>query len=133
MRLQRQVSRKAGDRTYYKFILTVPEDLVRSAGWVVGDRINGKTHGSEIILTHERSPTHLGKMIERQTQYEQFKERICRALRSSKEGLTWTELRAAASLSQRVPNNVWVRRLEEDSGLVRAKSSGKGTVWRLSQ
>ena len=131
MRLQRVVSRKVGSRRYYKFVLTLPEELVHSAGWVAGDTIQGKARGSEITLIAERSPGVLGKVIARESDYEAFRSRISRALSASKTGLTWTQLRDALGLTQRVPNNIWVRRLESDIGLLRVKSAGKGTLWKL--
>lgn len=131
MRLQRVESRKVGSRRYYKFVLTLPEELVRSAGWVAGDTIQGEARGSEITLIPERSPGTLGKVIARESDYEAFRARISRALSSSKIGLTWTQLRDSLGLPQRVPNNIWVRRLESDIGLLRVKSAGKGTLWKL--
>jgi hypothetical protein len=131
MKLQRVESRSVGDRTYHKYVLTLPEELVREAGWVAGDSVQGKVSGSEIVLIAERGPTWLGKVIERQNEYDVFRDRISRALTASKSGLTWTQLRDKLGLPQRVPNNVWVRRLEADIGLLRVKSAGKGVLWKL--
>lgn len=63
--------------------------------------------------------------------YESFKEAIERALRGSGRSMTWSQIREEAGLLQKFPNNKWVRRLEDDIGLVR-KPAKNGTVhWRL--
>ena len=63
--------------------------------------------------------------------YEEFRDRIERVLKEYPEGTTWTQVREEAKLEQKWPNNKWVRRMDEDMGLVREKVKGK-TIWRLS-
>lgn len=62
--------------------------------------------------------------------YDEFKSAIKTILGASGP-LTWTEIRTKASLPQRFPNNVWVRRLETDIALNRAKDHRGIILWRL--
>ena len=62
--------------------------------------------------------------------YEEFKQIIKEELAKVSDGLTWTQIRERKpELYQRWPNNRWVRKLEEDIGLIREKIKGK-TIWR---
>jgi hypothetical protein len=63
--------------------------------------------------------------------YEEFRDRIRRALAGTENGLTWTEIRTTAKLPQAFPNNQWVRRLEADIGLRRPKDSHGIIRWQL--
>lgn len=65
--------------------------------------------------------------------YDMFKEKIRATLRSSTQPLTWTEIRTVAKLSQAVPNNQWVHRLEEDIGLQRNRDTHGIIYWSLKQ
>ena len=62
--------------------------------------------------------------------YEAFKDVVHEVLENAGQTLTWTEIKDAANLPQKVPNNQWVHRMELDIGLVREKTS-KGTLWKL--
>jgi predicted Zn-ribbon and HTH transcriptional regulator len=62
--------------------------------------------------------------------YEDFREKIRDVLK--REGsLTWTEIRTIAKLPQKLPNNGWVRRMEQDIGLKRNKDERGIFKWRL--
>lgn len=63
--------------------------------------------------------------------YEEFRDKIKKALEYSDKGMTWTELRNRLKLDQVVPNNKWVRQLEKDIGLQRLKDM-RGIIWRVS-
>jgi predicted Zn-ribbon and HTH transcriptional regulator len=63
--------------------------------------------------------------------YEIFKNKIRDTLRSSGEPLTWTEIRTLSQLPQTVPNNQWVRRMEEDIGLQRERDAHGIVHWSL--
>lgn len=64
--------------------------------------------------------------------YERFKQSIERILREAKQPLTWSEIKETAGFEQRVPNNKWVKWMEEDIGLVREKTKDGKILWRLS-
>ena len=64
--------------------------------------------------------------------YDDFCQRIVGVLRGSSP-LTWTEIRTAARLPQKFPNNSWVHRMEADIGLVRSKDSHGIINWVLQE
>ena len=51
--------------------------------------------------------------------YESFKNVIHEVLQNAGKPLIWTEIKDEADLSQKVPNNQWVHRMEQDIRLVR--------------
>jgi hypothetical protein len=63
--------------------------------------------------------------------YETFKETIRGTLQSSRQPMTWTEIRTSAKLPQAVPNNQWVRKLEIDIGLQRKRDNHGIIYWSL--
>jgi len=65
------------------------------------------------------------------TTYEHFRDRVQTVLRASPRGRTWTEIRTEARLPQKLPNNKWVRRLEDEIGLVRRRDQ-KVILWSLA-
>ena len=72
----------------------------------------------------------MAEVIPRPEDYEKFSAAIKKILKQAKEPLAWAEIKEKAGFKQKVPNNKWVKWLEEDIGLVREKKEGK-TVWRL--
>lgn len=62
--------------------------------------------------------------------YEVFKSKIVELLTKNQTGLTWTAIQEKLTLSQKVPNNRWVRQLENETGLIRRKDDGD-TFWYL--
>lgn len=65
--------------------------------------------------------------------YEGFKSKIVATLREASRPMTWTEVRTIAALPQAFPNNQWVRRMEEDVGLVRRRESDGIIHWQLKE
>ena len=65
------------------------------------------------------------------TSYEAFREVIRHTL-VGVPSLTWTEIRTSAHLPQLFPNNQWVRRLEQDIGLVRSRDNNGIINWTLN-
>jgi DNA-directed RNA polymerase subunit RPC12/RpoP len=64
--------------------------------------------------------------------YDQFRKAVTGALQSSGRPMTWTEIRTTAGLPQKWPNNQWVRRLDREIPLIRARESPGGTIyWSL--
>lgn len=62
--------------------------------------------------------------------YEEFKNKVKGILEEARKPLTWTEIKERAGFTQKFPNNVWVRNMEKDIGLVREKIKGR-VYWRL--
>ncbi len=130
MRLQRVQSRKVGDRTYHKFVLTLPEEIVSAAGWEAGAEVSARVKGQKVVLSYAGT-TGPAPRKAKKTDYEEFREAIRSELASNPDGLRWSELRTRLQLDQKVPNNIWVRRLERDIRLLRVKDV-IGTRWRLA-
>ena len=61
---------------------------------------------------------HQKESLPRPRDYERFRDPIEMILKEAKEPLTWTEIKEKAGFQQRVPNNKWVKWMEEDIGLV---------------
>ncbi len=62
--------------------------------------------------------------------YEEFRDKIHQRLKGSGP-LTWTEIRTMAKLPEKFPNNKWVRRMEQDIALKRAKDAHGIIKWKL--
>jgi hypothetical protein len=56
--------------------------------------------------------------------YVDFRDIIQKELRKNPAGLTWAELRERLDLPYERPCPTWVRRMEQEVGLSRAKGSG---------
>jgi len=63
--------------------------------------------------------------------YEDFRGKIQDVLAKPQSPLTWTEIRTIAKLPEKFPNNKWVRRLEEDIALTRAKDVHGIIKWQV--
>jgi hypothetical protein len=64
--------------------------------------------------------------------YTEFRDAIRGALRRTRSGLTWVQLRNRLDLPYDRPCPNWTRRLEDEIGLSRKKGpTGKSLVWRL--
>ena len=62
--------------------------------------------------------------------YEDFRDKIHQTLKGSGP-LTWTEIRTAAKLPEKFPNNKWVHRLEQDIALKRNKDENGIFKWKI--
>jgi hypothetical protein len=63
--------------------------------------------------------------------YVDFRDRIEAELRRTSSGRTWRELRDRLDLPYERPCPTWVRKLEEEIGLVREKGAGRAFVWTI--
>lgn len=63
--------------------------------------------------------------------YEDFRDKVRRTLEKSGP-LTWTEIRTIAKLPEKFPNNKWVRRMEQDIALTRAKDAHGIIKWKIA-
>jgi DNA-directed RNA polymerase subunit RPC12/RpoP len=63
--------------------------------------------------------------------YEDFRDKIKLTLKESGP-LTWTEIRTIAKLPEKFPNNKWVRRMEQDIELQRAKDLHGIIKWKIA-
>lgn len=63
--------------------------------------------------------------------YTEFKAAIQQHLKRKREGATWVELQEALALPYERACPEWMRRLEEEIGLVRRKGAGRALVWEV--
>jgi hypothetical protein len=63
--------------------------------------------------------------------YVEFESVIWEELVQHPEGLTWAELRERLDLPYDRPCPTWVRRMEQEVGLSRARGSGRAYVWKI--
>jgi len=65
--------------------------------------------------------------------YVDFRDVILEELRQNLAGLTWAELKERLDLPYDRPCPTWVKRMESEVGLSRAKGSGRACVWRVAK
>jgi hypothetical protein len=132
MKLQRAFAYKYGDKSRYKYLITIPEEIIDELGWESGSDLATRIiDGKNLLVEFVSKPTNLPKKIsEPKISYEEFRDKIKNVLEYSDKGMTWTELRNRLKLDQVVPNNKWVRQMEKDIGLMRFKEM-RGIVWRI--
>lgn len=131
LKLQRVVAYKRGEKVQHKFIITIPEDTVNNLGWKEGSELKDSIQGKSLVIDFVSLPIKKKpKIAEPKMSYEEFRDRIKKALEYSDTGMTWTELRGHLKLDQVVPNNKWVRKMETDIGLMRLKEV-RGVVWKV--
>lgn len=63
--------------------------------------------------------------------YTDFKEAILSELGRHPDGLTWMELKLRLVLPYERPCPTWVRRLEEEIGLVRTRNQSGPAIWTV--
>jgi hypothetical protein len=64
--------------------------------------------------------------------YGHFAAKIVSTLRGASRPMTWTEIRTAAQLPQKFPNNQWVHRMEREAGLHRQRDVHGVIHWQLT-
>lgn len=130
MRLQKQLSRKAGTTEYAKWVLVIPPATIAQLNWQEGQELKDETKNGSLLL-RPFTPSELAQQhTADKPLYEEFRSTIESFLRRHPDGLTWTQLKATLNLPQEKPNNQWVRKLEQDIGLKRLKQ-GNAMLWKL--
>lgn len=128
MRLMRQISRQVGGNEYAKWMIIIPPSAVEELGWEEGQELESQVKGRILVV----KPQGKRKEKPKKMAYEEFRDKVKRVLRTKPQGLTWTEIRNTLKLPQKVPNNLWVRMMEKDIGLVRELDNRTGKkTWRL--
>lgn len=133
MKLQKIHAYNYGDKSHYKYVITLPEELISALGWETGSELEAKKKDNGFKVSFVAKPSSKPKKVlkEFKMPYSEFREKIRNALEYKDDGATWTELRDQLELEQVVPNNKWVRQLEKDIGLKRIRDMN-GVVWRIS-
>jgi len=134
MKLQKQVAYKRdGDKVQFKYVVTVPEQIVEELEWEEGSELTASVKGRNLVVERVSGPQkEMRRIFSSKMSYEDFREKIKEALEYKDEGMTWTKIRGSLQLNQVVPNNKWVRRLERDIGLMRVKGSDGVVLWRVN-
>ena len=53
MKLQKQLSRRVGDKEYPKWVITIPPKQVQSLGWEEGEYLESEVNSQELIVRRE--------------------------------------------------------------------------------
>ncbi len=129
MKLQKQRSYEYEGKEHYKYAITIPKKAVEKLKWKAGEELEAHVGEDYLVIKKIRGVKTKG---EKKMSYEEFRMIVERILRVEPEGLTWTEIKKKAGFYQKVPNNMWVRLMETDIGLVRDKRERR-TIWRLKE
>jgi hypothetical protein len=68
----------------------------------------------------------------KRTAYEEFREKVEKALQGEQDGLTWDQLKKKAGISQNHMCYTWARQLENEIGLTRERH-GRNVYWKLKR
>ena len=50
MNLQKQLSKKVGDKEYAKWVLVVPPKIIEKLGWKAGEELEAEVKGNKLII-----------------------------------------------------------------------------------
>ncbi|MDO8622910.1 MAG: AbrB/MazE/SpoVT family DNA-binding domain-containing protein [archaeon] len=50
MKLQKQLSKKRGDKEYYRYVVNIPSDVIEQSGFKEGDELSAEAKKGEIKL-----------------------------------------------------------------------------------
>jgi len=132
MKLQKQLSRVVDNKEYDKWLIVIPPSTIDKIGWKDGDRLKEEIQGKTLLIRRMNTEEILDiTKKEIKPSYNDFKEKIETLLNKNPDGLTWTDIKQIGRFSQKVPNNKWVKKLEEDIQLVRHRDRNRGIVWKL--
>lgn len=121
-----------GERWQYKFLLTIPESIVKTLHWREGVELDAKVSNGHLLIEYSHSlPKKPRRTIGTKLSYSEFRDKVRQTLEFS-DGLSWTEIRTRLHLDQVVPNNRWVRALEKDIGLQRVRVVNGKIIWRIN-
>jgi bifunctional DNA-binding transcriptional regulator/antitoxin component of YhaV-PrlF toxin-antitoxin module len=129
MKLQKQHSYEYEGKEHYKYVITIPKKAIEKVKWKAGDELEAQVRENYLVVKKvEDEEREKGKKMS----YDEFKKKIEEVLKIESEGLTWTGIKEKAKLQQKVPNNMWVKMMESEIGLVREKRERR-TIWRLRE
>jgi antitoxin component of MazEF toxin-antitoxin module len=52
MKLQKQLSRKVGNKEYAKYVIAIPAKLIESLGWTEGQSLESEVMNHTLIIKH---------------------------------------------------------------------------------
>jgi len=53
MRLQKHLSRKAGNKTYYKHVIVIPSKLVEALNWKDEQELKGSVKNKKLVIEED--------------------------------------------------------------------------------
>lgn len=53
MRLQKQLSRKVGNKEYPKWVITIPPKQIKTLGWAEGEFLESEINDQELVIQKE--------------------------------------------------------------------------------
>ena len=53
MRLQKQLSRKVGNKEYPKWVITIPPKQIKTLGWTEGEFLESEINDQELVIQQE--------------------------------------------------------------------------------
>jgi len=53
MRLQKQLSRKVGNKEYPKWVITIPPKQIKTLGWTKGEFLESEINDQELVIQKE--------------------------------------------------------------------------------
>lgn len=128
MKVQKSSHRLRG-REYVKHQVVIPNTIMEQLGWVQGDQLEARISPKGLLLYKIAL-----KPKARKLGYEEFKGAVLKVLSGLPKGCVWSELRQLASLRQRTPSPLWVKKLEDENVLIRIKDPATSQiVWSLSE
>ncbi len=134
MRLQKRLSRIVDGKEYAKWIIVIPPTTIENIGWQEGEWLTEEIKGNSLLIRPlKNEEIQRLKTKDSECTYKTFKEKIRIILNKNSTGLSWTQIREIGDFSQKVPNNKWVKKLEEDINLLRIRDRKRGIVWKLDQ
>ncbi|MCJ7570754.1 MAG: hypothetical protein MUO82_02595 [Candidatus Thermoplasmatota archaeon] len=133
--MQKQLSRVVDDKEYAKWIIVIPPSTIEKIGWKEVEWLKEEIQGKNLLIKplKNKEIEFLTSKKEVKISYEEFKRKIEFSLKNNPSGLTWTEIKKIENFHQKVPNNRWVKKLEEDIHLIRIRDRNRGIIWRLNQ
>jgi len=127
--LQSNISRRVGDKSYLKYFIIIPLDLVEARGWAKGQEIDFRIVGKTGVLLQPATKV----KVDGHPKFEEFAEKVEKVLQDTPEGMPWGRIRELTDLPQLKPSAFWVKRMAEEKGLIRVYDSKTSRfIWRLS-
>jgi hypothetical protein len=126
--LQASVSRRIGDKSYLKYFFVMPAHLIEARGWTRGQEFDFRLVGKTSVLLQPTT-----KVKERGSlSFEEFAAKIEPVLQEAPEGMPYGKIRELTGLPQSKPSAYWVKRMEEERGLIRIYDSKTSRfTWKL--
>jgi bifunctional DNA-binding transcriptional regulator/antitoxin component of YhaV-PrlF toxin-antitoxin module len=129
LKIQKSVSHTRGNREYVKHQIVIPNRIIDQLEWSQGDCIEATIRSKGLLLRKIRQESKLEEL-----DYEQFKEAVLKVLQSLPEGCAWSKLRQLATLYQKTPSPLWVKKLEDENILLRTKDQTTSQlIWSLRE